>query len=187
MGKLIAVVAAGLTPTVLALLALPVLLPPAGMVLAGTSEAVLTGVAHSGAFPIACPGLTLTQGYGPATIAGEPNGFHHGWDLACPAGTPVVSVTAGVARTVTDGVGGGYGNNVQVHGGELWVRYAHLQVVLIADSVVVRPGTVLGLEGSTGFSTGPHLHFEVDGPCANWPCSIDPMRMVELPAEVRRP
>lgn len=185
MGRLTVIAAAGLTPTVLALLALPILLPPSGMVLAGAGGAALTGVARSGGLPISCAGLTLTQGYGPATITGEPNGFHHGWDLACPAGTPVASVTSGIARTVTDGVGGGYGNNVQVHSGELWVRYAHLSLVLVADGAVVAPGTELGLEGSTGFSAGPHLHFEVDGPCANWPCSIDPARVIELPKEPR--
>jgi murein DD-endopeptidase MepM/ murein hydrolase activator NlpD len=49
--------------------------------------------------------------------------------------------------------------------GDLWVRYAHLEAVLVSDGDLVAPGTVLGLEGSTGFSTGPHLHFEVDRGC----------------------
>ena len=52
-------------------------------------------------------------------------------------------------------------DDVQVQVGDLWVRYAHLEAVLVGDGDVVGPGTVVGLEGSTGFSTGPHLHFEV--------------------------
>ena len=64
----------------------------------------------------------------------------------------MVSVTAGRAH-VTLGYGGGFGNNVQVQVGDLWVRYAHLEAVLVSDGDVVAPGTVVGLEGSTGFST----------------------------------
>jgi murein DD-endopeptidase MepM/ murein hydrolase activator NlpD len=116
---------------------------------------------------------------------GEPiiNGvrFHTGWDLACPAGTAVVSVTAGRAH-VTLGYGGGFGNNVQVQVGNLWVRYAHLEATLVSDGDQVASGTVLGLEGSTGFSTGPHLHFEVDRGCPAVTCSIDPAGLISLPA-----
>jgi murein DD-endopeptidase MepM/ murein hydrolase activator NlpD len=141
-------------------------------------------IGHSGLEPIACSGITLTQGYGPTSQVGEPiiSGirFHTGWDLACPAGTPIVSVTAGKAH-VTLGYGGGFGNNVQVQMRDLWVRYAHLEAVLVSDGDQVAPGTVLGLEGSTGFSTGPHLHFEVDRGCAAVTCSIDPGELISLP------
>jgi murein DD-endopeptidase MepM/ murein hydrolase activator NlpD len=65
---------------------------------------------------------------------------------------------------VTLGYGGGFGNKVQVRVGDLWIRYAHLETVLVGDGDPA-PGTVLGLEGSTGFSTGPHLHFEIDRGC----------------------
>ena len=144
-------------------------------------------VAHSGLEPISCPGIRLTQGYGPTDLAGEPiiNGvpFHTGWDLACPAGTPVVSVTVGRAH-VTLGYGGGFGNNVQVQVGDLWVRYAHLEAVLVSDGDQVGPGTVLGLEGSTGFSTGPHLHFEVDRGCPSVGWSIDQAGLIALPVGV---
>ncbi len=90
-------------------------------------------------------------------------------------------MTAGRAH-VTLGYGGGFGNNVQVQVGNLWVRYAHLEAVLVSDGDHVTPGTVLGLEGSTGFSTGPHLHFEVDRGCPAVTYSIDPAGLISLPS-----
>jgi murein DD-endopeptidase MepM/ murein hydrolase activator NlpD len=118
----------------------------------------------------------VTQPYGPTTLVGEPviGGvlFHTGIDLACPAGTPVHTVTDGTAH-VTLGWGGGFGNNVDVElltrlPGDTspqtyFVRYAHLLPdVVVADGALVHAGQVVGFEGSSGFSTGPHLHFEVD-------------------------
>jgi murein DD-endopeptidase MepM/ murein hydrolase activator NlpD len=92
----------------------------------------------------------------------------------------VVSVTAGRAH-VTLGYGGGFGNNVQVQVDNLWIRYAHLEAVLVSDGDQVAPGTVVGLEGSTGFSTGPHLHFEVDRGCPSVACSVDPAGLISFP------
>ncbi len=85
---------------------------------------------------------------------------------------------------MTLGYGGGFGNNVQVQVGDLWVRYAHLEAVLVSDGDQVAPGIVLGLEGATGFSTGPHLHFEVDRACSAVTCSIDPAGLISLPPGV---
>jgi murein DD-endopeptidase MepM/ murein hydrolase activator NlpD len=65
--------------------------------------------------------------------------------------------------------------------GDLWVRYAHLEAVLVSDGDQVAPGTVLGLKGSTGFSTGPHLRFEVDRGCSAVTWSIDPSNLIALP------
>lgn len=141
-------------------------------------------LARSTVRPISCPGIRLTQGYGPTALVGEPIiagvHFHTGWDLACPAGTTVVSVTAGYAH-VTSGWGGGYGDNVQVHTGALYVRYAHLEEVLVREGDQIESGTVVGLEGSTGYSTGPHLHFEIDGGCGTAECSIDPSNLISPP------
>jgi murein DD-endopeptidase MepM/ murein hydrolase activator NlpD len=152
------------------------------LALAGPPAAV-GPVGHTGLAPISCPGIRLTQGYGPTDLIGEPiiNGvrFHTGWDLACPAGTPVVSVTAGKAHVGFDG--SGFGNYVQVQVGDLWVRYAHLETVLVSNGDQVAAGTLVGLEGSTGFSTGPHLHFEVDRGCPAVTCSIDPSNLISLP------
>jgi murein DD-endopeptidase MepM/ murein hydrolase activator NlpD len=135
----------------------------------------------------------VTQPYGPTTNPLEPiiggQRFHTGIDLACPEGTPVHTVTDGIAH-VTLGWGGGYGNNVVVEvemqlPGDLvaqhyFVRYAHLDTVLVADGAVVRDGDLVGLEGSTGNSTGPHLHFEVDRGAALATSSIDPAPLLEV-------
>ena len=57
---------------------------------------------------------------------------------------------------------GGYGNMVEVdHGGGITTRYGHMSQVLVAEGDSVKPGDTLGLIGSTGRSTGPHLHYEV--------------------------
>ena len=144
-------------------------------------------LAPSAIQPLSCPGIRLTQGYGPTALTGEPiiNGvrFHTGWDLACPAGTTVVSVTGGQAH-VTLGWGGGFGNNVQVHVGDLYVRYAHLEAVLVNEGDQVAPDMVLGLEGSTGYSNGPHLHFEADRGCPSVACSIDPGNLISPPPAI---
>jgi murein DD-endopeptidase MepM/ murein hydrolase activator NlpD len=67
-----------------------------------------------------------------------------------------------LGRARDAGLRGRLRHNVQVQVGDLWVRYAHLEAVLVNDGDQVAPGTVLGREGSTGFSIGPYLHFEVD-------------------------
>jgi murein DD-endopeptidase MepM/ murein hydrolase activator NlpD len=136
--------------------------------------------------PMSCSGYTLSQDYGPVAFAAEPPlfgfpHFHSGWDLVCPVGTPVVSVTAGQAWVEASAVG--YGNSVVVSWGDLHVRYAHLAEVLVASGDAVVPGQELGREGSTGNSTGPHLHFEVDRGCALPRCSINPALLIANPAE----
>ena len=85
--------------------------------------------------------------------------LHSGLDLAAPAGTPVRSVGAG---TVTfAGLADGYGNLVVVDHGQVETAYAHLSAVNAAVGQRVSVGAVLGRVGSTGYSTGNHLHFEV--------------------------
>ena len=85
---------------------------------------------------------------------------HTGLDLAAPTGTPVMAVTGG---TVTfAGENGAYGQRVALthpDGTETW--YAHLSRIDVAVGAVVAPGGVLGAVGSTGNSSGPHLHLEV--------------------------
>ena len=86
--------------------------------------------------------------------------MHPGLDMAAPAGTPVVAAAAG---TVTHaGPAGTYGNLVTIkHANGLETRYAHLSAVEVVKGAEVTPGTEIGKVGSTGRSTGPHLHFEV--------------------------
>jgi len=119
----------------------------------------------------------VTQPYGPTDVEGEPiiGGvrFHTGIDLACAAGTPIHTISSGVAH-VTYGYGGGFGNNVVVEVAGYFVRYAHLEAVVVADGAALQAEQVIGREGSTGFSTGPHLHFEVDQGAASVYRSINP-------------
>lgn len=85
---------------------------------------------------------------------------HHGVDLSAPEGTPVLA--AGPGRVVRAGDAGGYGLLVTLdHGGSLETRYAHLSAIDVAAGDPILRGQVLGRVGSTGLSTGPHLHFEL--------------------------
>jgi murein DD-endopeptidase MepM/ murein hydrolase activator NlpD len=86
--------------------------------------------------------------------------FHKGIDIAAAAGAEVPSVLAGAI--VTAGYQSGYGNTVVVrHSDGLQTRYAHLASLKVKPGDTVSAHQVLGLVGSTGNSTGPHLHFEV--------------------------
>ncbi len=118
--------------------------------------------AFSGSLPNGRPlaGGRLTSGFGMRyhpTLGGTR--FHSGIDLAAPTGTPVMATSAG--RIVGAGWGGGYGILVTVsHGGAVESRYAHLSAVAVRPGETVRQGQIIGYVGSTGRSTGPHLHYE---------------------------
>jgi murein DD-endopeptidase MepM/ murein hydrolase activator NlpD len=79
---------------------------------------------------------------------------------------------------VAPGCSGAFGNNVQVGAGNLWVRCAHLEAVLVSDGDQVCGGH---RAGAGGFSTGPYLHFEVDRGCPTVGCSVDPANLISLP------
>ena len=84
---------------------------------------------------------------------------HRGVDYAAPAGTPAHSVGDGVVEFA--GVQGGFGNVVIVrHGNKHSTVYAHLSRIHVRKGQTVTQGQVVGAVGSTGWSTGPHLHFE---------------------------
>jgi murein DD-endopeptidase MepM/ murein hydrolase activator NlpD len=86
--------------------------------------------------------------------------LHAGLDLAVPYGSAVVARSPGVV--VFAGWLGGYGNCVEVdHGGGVRTRYGHLARTLVVPGTQVSAGMTLGVVGSTGRSTGPHLHYEV--------------------------
>ena len=86
--------------------------------------------------------------------------LHAGVDLAAPHGTPVVAAGAGVV--VRAGMADGYGNAVLIdHGNGYLTHYGHLSVIGVREGQRVSAGQPIGNEGSTGHSTGPHLHFEV--------------------------
>jgi murein DD-endopeptidase MepM/ murein hydrolase activator NlpD len=85
---------------------------------------------------------------------------HEGLDFSAPSGTPIRAATGGVVRTVT--LQSGYGNMVEIdHGEGLITRYAHAKVILVKEGELVTRGQMIARVGSTGLSTGPHLHFEV--------------------------
>jgi murein DD-endopeptidase MepM/ murein hydrolase activator NlpD len=86
--------------------------------------------------------------------------FHAGIDFPAPRGTTVMS--AGYGKVTFVGQRSGYGNVVEVtHGPDLITRYGHLSAFLVKEGQVVNAGTPIARVGSTGRSTGPHLHFEV--------------------------
>ncbi|MCC6345687.1 MAG: M23 family metallopeptidase [Nitrospirales bacterium] len=85
---------------------------------------------------------------------------HNGMDIALPEGTPVAPAAPGTV--VFSGYSGGYGNCVIIeHGGGMTSLYAHNAENRVKTGEVVDTDTVIALSGSTGRSTGPHLHFEV--------------------------
>lgn len=86
--------------------------------------------------------------------------LHKGIDFAARTGTPVHTVAAGVVSFV--GRKGGYGNAVEVdHGNGLVSRYGHLSKFKVEVGAVLKKGDLIALSGSTGRSTGPHLHLEI--------------------------
>ena len=86
--------------------------------------------------------------------------MHTGQDIAAPYGTPVQAASDG--RVIYTGWFGGYGKIVVVdHGDGVSTLYAHLSKILTRSGARLRRGEVVGRIGSTGYSTGPHVHFEV--------------------------
>jgi murein DD-endopeptidase MepM/ murein hydrolase activator NlpD len=117
----------------------------------------------------------ITQGFGCTTYPFEPYDascptlhFHSGIDLATDYGTPVHASDGGIVHNFTMGCGWGgglcgYGRYVvMVHAGGFTTLYGHLSSWAVGDGTQVDKDTVIGYEGSTGNSTGPHLHFEID-------------------------
>ncbi len=114
-----------------------------------------------GGFEQPLPGAALSSPFG---LRNDPlgggAGFHPGLDLAGSSGTSIHAAADGVV--VMAGDCGGYGNCVVIdHGGSLATLYGHQSQVLVSVGEHVAAGEVIGLVGSTGMSTGPHLHFEV--------------------------
>jgi len=133
----------------------------------------LAGPAHAGApgptplhpapgQPLAMPVAgRVTSGFGLRAdpFTGDP-AEHDGLDLGAPEGTPIRVPLGGVVRSA--GPRGGYGNAVEIdHGNGLVTLYGHAADLSVNAGDSVAAGQVIGTVGSTGRSTGPHLHFEV--------------------------
>lgn len=103
----------------------------------------------------------LTEGYGPRVhpITGK-KGFHTGEDIGARYGSPVYATSDGVVgRSQWNNI---YGNQIVLNnGGSLQSMYGHLSKSLVKAGQSVKRGQIIGYVGSTGLSTGAHLHFEV--------------------------
>jgi hypothetical protein len=108
--------------------------------------------------------------------------FHRGVDLSAPRGTPIVAAADG--RVVGAGWNGGHGRQVRIaHPAGLETSYSHMSEIAAEPGAFVRRGQLIGYVGSTGFSTGPHLHYEVRR--AGQP--IDPLSARHAGAEALSP
>jgi len=92
-------------------------------------------------------------------FTGQPD-FHPGLDVSTPTGTPIHAPADGVVISCADK--GGYGHSIVLdHGNGILTRYGHLASYVVKAGQRVRRGDILGAVGSTGRSTGPHLHYEI--------------------------
>ena len=120
------------------------------------SSKLTSGATYSGAensnfiVPISSKGITRGISRG-----------HTGIDYRADTGTPVTAANNGTIIEITAGWSGGWGNSVVIsHGNGITTRYAHLSRSSVSVGQLVGQGAIIGYSGSTGFSTGPHLHFE---------------------------
>ncbi|MFE3253558.1 M23 family metallopeptidase [Streptomyces sp. NPDC059209] len=124
------------------------------------------------AYRLPVAGSSATTGYRTGGALWS-SGSHSGVDFRAASGTPVVAVGAGTV--VEAGWGGAYGNNVVIRMNDgTYTQYGHLSSIGVNVGQGVSPGTSIGLSGSTGNSTGPHLHFEART-SAEYGTDIDPL------------
>jgi murein DD-endopeptidase MepM/ murein hydrolase activator NlpD len=149
--------------------------------LAARQAGQLPGAVVPGMLRVPLRGARLTSPFGLRVhpIYGTTR-LHAGMDLAAPSGTPVKA--AADAVVVRAGVHGGFGNLVVLdHGGALATLYGHLSRIDVRPGDLVQRGDPIGAVGSTGASTGPHLHFEVRVSGA----PVDPMPYLRAPVPSR--
>ena len=118
------------------------------------------GRGGTGRFMWPCSGpITSYYGWRTHPIFGTTK-YHSGMDIAVDTGTPIQAADSGTV--VYSGWLGGYGNCVMIdHGGGLVTLYGHNSALNVSEGQYVNKGTVIAYAGSTGYSTGPHCHFEV--------------------------
>jgi murein DD-endopeptidase MepM/ murein hydrolase activator NlpD len=112
--------------------------------------------------------------------------FHSGLDIGAPSGSPVVATGAGTV--ISAGWNGGYGKAVIIqHSDTQQTLYGHLSEVSVQAGQTIAQGTVIGLVGSTGNSTGPHLHFESRMPniAGVW-SAVDPSQEIQYAVDTLR-
>lgn len=117
----------------------------------GQSEIEVMTTARAYQFPVT-ESLGVSQGY---------HGLHGGIDIRAPKGSPVVAVAGGTVIEVREQVFG-YGKHVRIaHDGTVASLYAHLNSIEVGVGERVEKGKQIGTIGTTGWATGPHLHFEL--------------------------
>jgi murein DD-endopeptidase MepM/ murein hydrolase activator NlpD len=124
-------------------------------------------------YPLMNPSRTTSRfGWRTHPLTGKRR-FHSGIDIGAPKGTPVVATASGTI--VSAGWNGGYGKAIIIqHNDVQQTLYGHLSEISVQPGQQIVQGTVIGLVGSTGNSTGPHLHFESRTPGANGWVAVDP-------------
>lgn len=125
------------------------------------------------------PSIWPIEGFITSRFGGRADPFtgrneqHKGIDISARTGTPIYA--PGKGTVIFSGVENGYGNSVLVqHGGGITTRYAHMSRRAVTEGQTVQRGDVLGYVGSTGRSSGPHLHYEVRLNGVN----VDPLRYI---------
>lgn len=125
--------------------------------------------------PVASDGKA--EGFGfRRVINGKPRAPHSGVDFAAPAGTPVVASNRGRVALVAEHFFGGRLVAID-HGEALYTLYMHLERIDVSEGALVERGAIIGLVGSTGRATGPHLHWSAQLRRAR----IDPQALLTLP------
>ncbi len=125
---------------------------------AGIAGVESEGSAGSFAWPVTGT-ITSPFGWRSNPFGGAPE-FHQGLDIAAPSGTTVTAAASGTV--IMAQWYGGYGNYILIdHGGGYSTGYGHLSAIYVSTGQTVQRGQAIGAVGSTGQSTGPHLHFEI--------------------------
>ena len=124
-------------------------------------------------YPLMNPARTTSRfGWRTHPLTGNRR-FHSGIDIGAPSGTPVVATATGTV--ISAGWNGGYGKAIVIqHNDSQQTLYGHLSEISVQPGQQIAQGAVIGLVGSTGNSTGPHLHFEARSPGANGWVAVDP-------------
>jgi murein DD-endopeptidase MepM/ murein hydrolase activator NlpD len=150
---------------------------PIAFVNTGTDESNLELI-----YPLSSPAPT-TSGFGWRThpITGSRR-FHSGVDFGAPMGAPVVAAGSGIV--ISSGWLGGYGKTIVIqHNGVQQTLYGHLSELFVQPGQRIEQGTVIGRVGSTGNSTGPHLHFESKVATADGWVAINPSEEIKYALE----
>jgi murein DD-endopeptidase MepM/ murein hydrolase activator NlpD len=149
---------------------------------AGDLDALADMQAFAQTLPLGGPlaVIDVTSGYGTRRdpFLGQ-TAMHTGVDLAAASGTPVRAT--GPGEVTIAGANGGYGNMVEIdHGNGITTKYGHLSTIAVEVGEVAATGAMIGRSGSTGRSTGPHLHYEItrDGR------TIDPMAHIRTGPQI---